>query len=367
MKITKTILTSVLSVSLLLSTPIYNKKLNIYAVNKNEYEIMNAIKNIDHINDMEKINFDSENKEVESIENINLNSRGLNLSDGTYLIDRGDGWVLGNDESFIESQFAGPGEDTKLMKGKTVGTINKLMVGSSVGIDLGAVKLAVEAAYDYAIVNEDNLVAGFRVIAPENQSVYAKSYITYKRYDMIKINEGLVKGYTSTYEPNGTWVKTINYTDGKKVDQNALKEKVCRNVLNEPELVNIKNCISVSGCDNIKSLDIMLNGNDNTINILNRSNHAIHPRFGNKEYFSIKLIDKDSKEVKNSMTMSGNDHSSDTKFDSFDKTKYNIGDIIEIHHEEPYLIGISGSYYGNVRGTSTEQKYSITQYGLEAI
>lgn len=366
MKIKKSILTTTLTVSLLLSTPIFDKNLDIYAVNKNEHEIIEAIINNDHINDIEKIEFDSKNKEVKSVENININSRAsnsLNLQDGTYLIDRGDGWVLGNDSSFVESQIASAGESTKLMKGKTLGTITNIMVGSSIGIGLESVKLAVEAAYGHSIVKEDNLVAGFNLTAPITENVYAKTYITFKRYDMIEIRNRSIYGYTSTYEPNGTWLKYTGFTDSKQIDQNALKEKVNRSVLNEPEQIDIKSCISVSGCDHIKNLDIVLNSNDNTINLINRSSKPIHSGYGSQKYFSIELIDASTKKVKNSLTMTGNDFSNDSKYDLFNKIKYNIGDILSIYHSEPYLLNISGTY-NTVKSMSSKQQYRITEFGL---
>ena len=370
MKIIKTILSSTLSISLLLSTPIYNKNSNIYAVNKNEIDILNAIKNHDHITDIEKIEFDSKGEEVKSVENVNTNSRtlgSLNLQDGTYLIDRGDGWVLGNDESFVESQFGGPGEYTRLSKGKTVGTIQQVMSGTGVSLDLNKVKLAVQASYGRTIVKEDNLIAGFGLICPKDKNIYAKTYITYRRYDMIKIKNDSLDGYTSTYEPNGTWLKYVLYDDGELVDQNALKEKVCRNVLNEPELLNIRNSISVSGCDYIKNLDIVFNNNTSTLDLVNRSNHPIHKGFGSQKYFSIELRDGSTNEVKASISMNGNDCSNDSKFDSFDRVKYNIGDILKIYHKEPYLLNMFGSVYGDTLGDPSQQSYRITKYGLEAI
>lgn len=364
MNIIRTILSSVLSLALVLGLFVPNVVPNVYAEDNNRNNILEEIKNNDFV-DIKKIELNDNQKEITSVNDVNTNSRSLNLPDGTYLIDRGYGWVLGNDKSFVNSQFARPNESLFLKQGKTVSTEHTILSDASAQFNLGMVKAAVELAYEHTILDSNTIALGYQIEAPSDKNIYVKSYVTYKRYDMIKIQNGKLKDHSATYEPNGTWAKTITYKDGETINQDSLKEKVARNVLGEPELVDIKNTIQVSGCDYVKNLDIVLNDTTNNIELVNRSNTPIHKGYGSQEYFSIELKDSNNK-TKASMKMTGNDYSNDSKFDSFDKTRYEIGDTIRISHREPYLLNILGNIIGDVT-TPTEQEYTITKDGLKVV
>lgn len=361
MRCIKNILFSLLSCSLLLGLFFTRTEFNVHASTSDN--ILEDIKNNDFV-DIQKIELDS-NNQVYSIEDININSKSINLKDGTYLIDRGYGWVLGNDASFIESGFANPNEYLRLVKAETVVTQHHIMSGASAGLDFGIVKTAIEVTYQHTITEQTNLIMGFEMTAPADKNIYVKTYSTYRRFDMFKIENGSLKGHSATYEPNGTWAKYVTYNPGETLNQNALKETVARNVMGAPQLVEIDNTIHVAGCDYVRSVDIVLNSN-RSIELLNRTNTPIHRNYGSQEYFTIELIGANNK-TKASMKMNGNDYSNDSKFDYFDRTVYEIGDLLKITHKEPYLIDITGNVTGENIKNSTVQLYKITENGLEGI
>ena len=189
MNIIKTMLSVCLSLALLLGSFPSNIEWNAYAEDTNQSDILEEIQNHDFV-DITAIEFDSKTQEVQSVEDINVNSRSFNLADGTYLIDRGYGWVLGNDASFMDSGFAIPNEYLRMMKGKRVGTEHYIMTGTSTEFDFKVVKGAVEVTYEHTIETEMDLMMGFEMIAPEDENLYVKTYATYRRYDMIKIQNG---------------------------------------------------------------------------------------------------------------------------------------------------------------------------------
>lgn len=360
----KKILSLILSLVLLAFS--FKSVNNIYSNNKDQSDILEDIKNNNYILDVKKIELNDKKQDIKSVKDINLNSKSLNLSDGTYLIDRGYGWVMGNDASFLDSGFANPGETVKIQRGKMVGTEHSIIAGVGTVFDLKLVKLAVELAYEHTIADETDIAVGFSLKAPSNKNLYVKTYTTYRRFDMIEIKNGSLVGHSSTYEANGTWAKRVIYNTGETVDQNALKEKVTRNVLGEPEAIDIKNSISVKGSDHIKNLDILINSSSNSLELVNRSNTKIHPRFSSNDYFSIKLLNEFGEE-KASMKMTGNDYSNDSKFNNFSKVPYNIGDIIAITHEEPFLLNISGTISGIQDKNNKSQRYRITENGLHSL
>nr|WP_317333959.1 hypothetical protein [uncultured Romboutsia sp.] len=176
----KKILSLLLSLVLISCASLLKPISNVYSEDKNISNILDDIKNNNDIQDIKKIEFDNKKQEIKSIEDVNLNSKLLNLDDGTYLIDRGYGWVLGDDASFLNSGFANPGETVMIQNGKMVGTEHNIITGSGVGFDLKVVKLAVELLYEHTISDETNILAGFSLKAPSNKSLYVKTYATYR-------------------------------------------------------------------------------------------------------------------------------------------------------------------------------------------
>lgn len=365
MKIKRKILSSIISLSLLVGLVTYNPKSNSYAEENNQSNILGEIKDNDFL-DIKKIELDDKKQEVKSVEDVNTKSRILNLDDGTYLIDRGHGWVLGGDTSFIESGLANPGGYLRIMKGRVVGTEHFTLKGGGVEYGLPIIKRMVQSAYLHSIEDEVDMKIGFEMTAPPDKNLYVKTYATYRRFDMIEVKDKIIAAQSSTYEPTGTWAKYVTYNQGETVDQNALKERIERNVLNEPDYYGIRSSINVMGMNHFKSFDVILNYLNNTIELINRNDKKIHYGYGSQKYFSMRLLDSDNKE-KASMTMSGDDYSSNPKFSKFDKLHFNIGDIIEISHEEPFLLKVKGIVSGTQITDSKVQKFRITENGLEVI
>lgn len=96
-------------------------------------------------------------------------------------------------------------------------------------------------------------------------------------------------------------------------------------------MVDLGNVIRFKGLGD--DLVCVISADSNTLRV-NTSNIQAHYYFGDDEYFSVKLLDKNNRAVKTSATVSGNDNASN--FASIlNGTLFEDGDILEVHHEEP--------------------------------
>lgn len=123
--------------------------------------------------------------------------------------------------------------------------------------------------------------------------------------------------------------------------------------------------VNYNGDSNVEGLKINLDYVKNNLFLTNRNNKPIHAGFKDNDYFRLKLLDKNSK-IKSSMTIRGNDIPLSSKYDKFKFLKFNIGDFIELYHEEPFRIKINGSTIG-LPLYSKHQLYEITSSGLRPI
>ncbi len=127
-----------------------------------------------------------------------------------------------------------------------------------------------------------------------------------------------------------------------------------------------KNYISVGGVNyngnkEVEAFRVNFNLLYNEIYLTNRLNDSIHAGFRNNKYFSLRLLDKNLNE-KSSINLNGNDNPSDSKYDKLNFTQFEIGDIIEVEHEENFRLNINGKISKNKK-----ESYKITNKGLEHI
>lgn len=127
-----------------------------------------------------------------------------------------------------------------------------------------------------------------------------------------------------------------------------------------------KNYISVGGVNyngdkELEAFRVNFNLLYNEIYLTNRLHGSIHAGFRNNKYFSLRLLDKNFNE-KSSITLNGNDNPSDSKYDKWNFTKFEMEDIIEVEHEENFRLNINGKTSKNKK-----ELYKITNKGLEYI
>lgn len=354
MKFFKKFVPVFLSISLFSTYPVLASS-NIPGLDIAQEDVFVGIKKI------EKENNELKSKDVKNPSNIR------DLEDGTYVLNRGTGWVINEEENFLTSSIVKSGTSSNIETSKSVSVTHTAITGVSSSLDFEFVKTSLELTYEHSISNEDTISASFDIEAPSDKDLYVKLYSTHSRYDTIEVKDGKIVEHSATYIPEGTWAKVIENTPGEHLNLSKFEEKVTRCVLGENPLDNIKNNIEINGVTNnqTKSFNLYLDYNSEEILFSNRTNTPIHEGYGNQEYFKFKLLSPQLEE-KLSFELKGIDNSKDDKYNNINGVNFQVGDFIQLEHLEPFRIAIY-DYDGNNVNLKYSKKmlFKITESGLK--
>ncbi|MFR4986380.1 MAG: enterotoxin [Lachnospirales bacterium] len=354
MKFFKKFVPVFLSISLFSTYPVLASS-NIPGLDIAQEDVFVGIKKI------EKENNELKSKDVKNPSNIR------DLEDGTYVLNRGTGWIINEEENFLTSSIVKSGTSSNIETSKSVSVTHTAITGVSSSLDFEFVKTSLELTYEHSISNEDTISASFDIEAPSDKDLYVKLYSTHSRYDTIEVKDGKIIEHSATYIPEGTWAKVIENTPGEHLNLSKFEEKVTRCVLGENPLDNIKNNIEINGVTNnqTKSFNLYLDYNSEEILFSNRTNTPIHEGYGNQEYFKFKLLNPQLEE-KLSFELNGTDNSKDDKYNNINGVNFQVGDFIQLEHLEPFRIAIY-DYDGNNVNLKYSKKmlFKITESGLK--
>lgn len=354
MKFFKKFVPVFLSISLFSTYPVLASS-NIPGLDIAQEDVFVGIKKI------EKENNELKSKDVKNPSNIR------DLEDGTYVLNRGTGWIINEEENFLTSSIVKSGTSSNIETSKSVSVTHTAITGVSSSLDFEFVKTSLELTYEHSISNEDTISASFDIEAPQDKDLYVKLYSTHSRYDTIEVKDGKIVEHSATYIPEGTWAKVIENTPGEHLNLSKFEEKVTRCVLGENPLDNIKNNIEINGVTNnqTKSFNLYLDYNSEEILFSNRTNTPIHEGYGNQEYFKFKLLSPQLEE-KLSFELKGIDNSKDDKYNNINGVNFQVGDFIQLEHLEPFRIAIY-DYDGNNVNLKYSKKmlFKITESGLK--
>ncbi len=354
MKFFKKFVPVFLSISLFSTYPVLASS-NIPGLDIAQEDVFVGIKKI------EKENNELKSKDVKNPSNIR------DLEDGTYVLNRGTGWIINEEENFLTSSIVKSGTSSNIETSKSVSVTHTAITGVSSSLDFEFVKTSLELTYEHSISNEDTISASFDIEAPSDKDLYVKLYSTHSRYDTIEVKDGKIVEHSATYIPEGTWAKVIENTPGEHLNLSKFEEKVTRCVLGENPLDNIKNNIEINGVTNnqTKSFNLYLDYNSEEILFSNRTNTPIHEGYGNQEYFKFKLLSPQLEE-KLSFELNGTDNSKDDKYNNINGVNFQVGDFIQLEHLEPFRIAIY-DYDGNNVNLKYSKKmlFKITESGLK--
>lgn len=354
MKFFKKFVPVFLSISLFSTYPVLASS-NIPGLDIAQEDVFVGIKKI------EKENNELKSKDVKNPSNIR------DLEDGTYVLNRGTGWIINEEENFLTSSIVKSGTSSNIETSKSVSVTHTAITGVSSSLDFEFVKTSLELTYEHSISNEDTISASFDIEAPSDKDLYVKLYSTHSRYDTIEVKDGKIIEHSATYIPEGTWAKVIENTPGEHLNLSKFEEKVTRCVLGENPLDNIKNNIEINGVTNnqTKSFNLYLDYNSEEILFSNRTNTPIHEGYGNQEYFKFKLLNPQLEE-KLSFELKGIDNSKDDKYNNINGVNFQVGDFIQLEHLEPFRIAIY-DYDGNSINLKYSEKmlFKITESGLK--
>lgn len=354
MKFFKKFVPVFLSISLFSTYPVLASS-NIPGLDIAQEDVFVGIKKI------EKENNELKSKDVKNPSNIR------DLEDGTYVLNRGTGWIINEEENFLTSSIVKSGTSSNIETSKSVSVTHTAITGVSSSLDFEFVKTSLELTYEHSISNEDTISASFDIEAPSDKDLYVKLYSTHSRYDTIEVKDGKIIEHSATYIPEGTWAKVIENTPGEHLNLSKFEEKVTRCVLGENPLDNIKNNIEINGVTNnqTKSFNLYLDYNSEEILFSNRTDTPIHEGYGNQEYFKFKLLNPQLEE-KLSFELKGIDNSKDDKYNNINGVNFQVGDFIQLEHLEPFRIAIY-DYDGNNVNLKYSKKmlFKITESGLK--
>lgn len=356
MKFLKKIFPVFLSINLLSTLPTFASS-TIPGLDVNREDVFVGIKQIT-----------KEKDELKS-KNIKNPSNIKNLEDGIYVINRGTGWIISEDENFLTSSIVKSGTSSNIETSKSFSVSHTAITGAQISLDFEFVKTSLEVTYEHSISNENTISVSYDIEAPDNKDLYVKLYSTHSRYDTISVRNGEIVEQVATYVPEGSWAKVIENTPGQNLNLSKFEEKVTRSVLGENPLDNIKNTIEIFGVTlkDTKSFNLYVDYNAEEILFANKSDNPIHAGYGEQKYFKFSLLNSNLKE-KTSFELKGNDNPRNEKYNQFNSIPFEIGDYIQLEHTEPLRLSISDYDGQNIElNKSNKMLFEITENGLKQV
>lgn len=243
-----------LFINLLVSSFIITSAFNVtqtYArADVKNYEIPSEISQEESYEDIVEV---LENKEYDSIKKVNNEAyssntsistfsenedNNISLSDGTYVIDRKDGWILGNDKGFIQSIIIPSGATGTISTSKTIKTSNSFSLVASVEFNFEFVSSALKAGYGYSAENASTISINQSIKAPKDKNLFVKAQTVHRRFDTINVKDNKIVDLASTYVPVSHTLTKLEFEPGEKVNQNKLFEKKTYNIFGDQEIDN---------------------------------------------------------------------------------------------------------------------------------
>lgn len=166
--------------------------------------------------DAKQITFFPNNKNC-TIENIDISSQviddsDLNIKDGVYAVDKGDGWVRGLDEDIVVnvSGTVGPG---KVSLSQEVEDSTKIIVevSTSIGFNAEFVSATLEAAYEYTSAIKNTINVRYTCNVSENKKAYGVLYKHFYREEVIRVKDKKVVDKAVCYRFSGVHPLFIEY------------------------------------------------------------------------------------------------------------------------------------------------------------
>lgn len=187
----------------------------------------------------------------------NINS---NLSDGLYVIDKGDGWILG-ESSVVSSQILNPNETGTFSQSLTKSKEVSINVNFSVGFTSEFIQSSVEYGFGITIGEQNTIERSVSTTAGPNEYVYYKVYATYRKYQVIRISHGNVSDDGSIYKLTGVWLSKTSADSLSNINQGLLIETGERCILTLPPKDIEKEILDLAAATENLNLTNALNSN----------------------------------------------------------------------------------------------------------
>ncbi len=191
-----------------------------YAANDDTLEIIKIRKNGSDVEILERF------RAKDPFAQGNLTS----FSNGTYMINRGDGWLSDGESKLISTEVIPSSTKGKLSSSVTHTTEMVHEAKLTTTIDLGIVKAAISSGF--SISNKEGVTTktSFECETESNKKAYMKSYPVNKRFTTFVVEGGALKEKTETYTTSGIYGKIRSFSESAAINTNDLKEMGIRNV-----------------------------------------------------------------------------------------------------------------------------------------
>lgn len=180
------------------------------------------------------------------------------LTDGVYVIDKGDGWILG-EPSVITSQILNPGETGSFSQSITKSREYSISVSVSVGFTLDFISASVELGFGVTIGEESTIERSVSTTAGDNEYVYYKVYATYRKYEVLRVTHGQLTDDGSIYKLTGIWLSKTSASSLAGIDQSSLLETGERCILTIPSSEVEKEILDIDAATESLNLTNALN------------------------------------------------------------------------------------------------------------
>lgn len=144
-------------------------------------------------------------------------------ADGIYLIDKGHGWIRG-EEDFIDKAIGLNGTEVAIQTSKTIASGHSVMVSAGIGFKTSIVEAMITQSYGSSWTTSKTISARIHFSAPDEKNIYARVYATHQRFDTIEVRGGKVVTHGISYRPTGVIGKQAYFDKGQYFDEANILE-----------------------------------------------------------------------------------------------------------------------------------------------
>lgn len=216
---------------------------NIQNINTNSTEKLADILS-EEVTMLKKVEFNASGNPI-SVENIHLDSRSITLPDGIYTLDFGDGWIKGRDAGVIGTMIVPSGTSGFFMREHTESFSNTISFSTSASFTKSFVTATIKVGYGHTWTNGVTTTIHKIIKSPENKNLFTKVHSVFRRIDVINVKNGVIIDRAETYKPSSYAFKSLEYSEGERVNQALLYEKVTNCILGDSSY-DIQNVIDTT-------------------------------------------------------------------------------------------------------------------------
>lgn len=189
--------------------------------------------NEEKIINIKKINIDSSGNPISS-ENVDLDGKSINLMDGVYTLDYGDGWVKGLDAGVLGTIIVQNGNKGIFSKNHTESFSHKISVQGSVSFTLSFVTSTIKAGYGHEWTEGLTSEIYKTITAPKDKNLFAKIQGVFRRVDVVRVKGGNIIDRAETYKPTSYAYRSLEFEEGEQLIQSKIYEKNANCILGDP-------------------------------------------------------------------------------------------------------------------------------------